>query len=343
VTYAQLTGNHDKAKAIQHIKRVETLKRMYAKIRALKHRKNHGQFNHLIVSNPQSEQVITNPDEMVHHLIIRNQQHFGQAQGTPFSVPPLQAYTRLDHLTECDLLLPEAVTAIIEYIKSLPPSSPINTTITAKDLTSIYQCWNEATTTSPSGLHLGHDKCPIYYDKESPTSGLSKRLFQLKSQFINVALTANIVYPRWQQINTIMIEKSPGNFNINKLRALHIFESDLNAIFGILWGRCLMYKAEKDKILNDAQHGSRQGRSTNTLLLTKHMTYSLWRLTQTNGMSFDNDAKACYDRIVINLALLISQLLGMPLAVCEWYAQVLKMAQYHIQLPTITSNQYYQH
>ena len=199
----------------------------------------------------------------------------------------------------------------------------------------MYSVWSENTTTSPSGLHLGHDKCPIKYSDASKPTELSHRLFTIKSQFINLALKHGIIYPRWQHINTVMIEKLPGNYNINKLRALHIFESDVNAIFGILWGRRLMFQAEKFQVLSDAQHGSRKGRSTDTLLIIKHLTYSLWRVTQTNGMSFDNDARACYDRIVMNLANLITQHIGLPPHVCNWYEKFLTTAKYHIQLPTI--------
>ena len=106
-----------------------------------------------------------------------------------------------------------------------------------------------------------------------------------------MALAKGLIYERWTHINTVMIEKIPGVYHINKSRALHIFESDLNAIFGILWGKRLIQNGEKHFQFSEAQHGSRRGRGTDTLLLTKHFMYSIWRMTQSNGMSFDNDAK----------------------------------------------------
>jgi hypothetical protein len=33
--------------------------------------------------------VITLPDEINYYLLLRSQHHFGQAQGTPFTIPPL--------------------------------------------------------------------------------------------------------------------------------------------------------------------------------------------------------------------------------------------------------------
>jgi len=147
----------------------------------------------------------------------------------------------------------------------------------------------------------------MHYEDTTDQPTLTTRVFNIKAQLINLALRHGIIYQRWVHINTIMIEKVPGVYHIDKLRALHIFESDLNGVLGILWGRRLMANAEHHKILNEAQHGSRKGRGTDTLLLTKHLTYTLWRLTHSNGMSFDNDAKSCYDRIVMPMALLASQ------------------------------------
>ena len=68
---------------------------------------------------------------------------------------------------------------------------------------------------------------------------------------------------------------------------------------------------------------------------------SLTHRNPSNGMSFDNDAKACYDRIVMPLALLASQHLGMPTEVCQWYQQLLSKAKYHIQLPDDISTEFY--
>ena len=218
-----LVGDEHKSKAINHIKRVETLKRTYKKIRSLKQGRSKSHFNHLIISQDNQDQVITDPDDIIKHLIDRNQKHFGQAQGTPFSIPPLNSCTQIKHLDNIPQDLPEAVQDIIQYLKRTPSLPAIETTITSTDLHRMYGHWNENTTTSPSGLHLGHDQCPRYYDAENATTELSQRLYTIKSQFINVALQHGIIYQQWQHTNTIMIEKIPGNYNINKLRALHIF------------------------------------------------------------------------------------------------------------------------
>jgi len=188
---------------------------------------------------------------------------------------------------------------MLEYVIETPALPSVQHHINVEDLISLYQVWNESTSTSPSGLHLGHEKSLLYYKNNPQVQSVTNRIFKIKTLFINLVIKHGLIYDRWHQVNTIMIEKQPNLYHIDKLRALHLFKSDINGVLGILWGRRLIANAEYHHILNDSQHGSRKGRSTDTLLLTKHLTYALWRLTHTKGMTFDNDAKSCYDRIVI--------------------------------------------
>ena len=80
---AARSGNMTKAKAIQAIKRQEALQQMYRKIRRITKRIKNNGFTHLIVTQQEQRQIITEPQDMFHHLIARNLRHFGQDNGTP--------------------------------------------------------------------------------------------------------------------------------------------------------------------------------------------------------------------------------------------------------------------
>jgi hypothetical protein len=67
------------------------------------------------------------------------------------------------------------------------------------------------------------------------------------------------------------------------------------------------------------------------LLLQKHHVYSIWRMTKSTGASFDNDAKSCFDRIVMPLVSLISQNMGMPKRACELFLMTLRNMKYFIK------------
>jgi hypothetical protein len=99
---------------------------------------------------------------------------------------------------------------------------------------------------------------------------------------------------------------------MDKLQVIHIFEVDLNLVLGIIWNRQLIQHGKKHGAYGKEQWGSRPGCSCEEVLLLKQLTYTLMELTQTPGGTFDNDAKACFDRIVMVLAALWGQRLGLP-------------------------------
>ena len=113
------------------------------------------------------------PTEIVEHLQNRNCQHFGQAHRTPFTVPPLSdtlgyrgdgigteqllsgTYDLTAYEPHVQLLL--AHLHRVEAIAKLPTRAAIS----EQEFVSKLKIWSEKTTTSPSGLHLGHYKAMI--------------------------------------------------------------------------------------------------------------------------------------------------------------------------------------
>jgi hypothetical protein len=138
-----------------------------------------------------------------------------------------------------------------------------------------------------------------------------------------------------------MIEKIPGKPLLNKLRVIHLFEADFNLCLRILWGPRLMRQAESQKALGDQQFGPLKGKSYEEVVLHKVLTYELTRLTRTDGGMFDNDAKACYDRIIPSMTLVCAQCLGMKQANTGLHARTLQQAKYGLKTSLGTSEMSY--
>ena len=114
-----------------------------------------------------------------------------------------------------------------------------------------------------------------------------------------------------------MIEKKPRLFLIlEKLRTINLFEADYNWLLGLVFGLRMVYSAEEQHQLSDSQWEARPGWSTEQPDLYKTMSYEISRLTCTPLGTLDNDAKACYNRIVMVLALMICQKYGVPQSAC---------------------------
>ena len=148
-------------------------------------------------------------------------------------------------------------------------------TIGEGDFIGKLKAWRENTTTSPSGLHLGHFKALIVRyqysddDPDAESNGMlscdewyhmqqALRTFHL--QLITYALERGYPYSRWQSIiNTIMF-KEENNIRIHCTCVIHIYEADYNLVLSLKW-QIVVYQAEALKVLNEGQHGSRPRRN----------------------------------------------------------------------------------
>jgi hypothetical protein len=156
-----------------------------------------------------------------------------------------------------------------------------------------------------------------------------------------LALTHGYVWNRWKGIVSVMIEKKPGLFLLEKLRTIHLYEADYNWTLGLVFGRRMVHEAERQGHLNESQWGSHPGRSTEEALIHKVLSYEISRSTRTPLGTLDNDAKACYDRIVMLFALILCQKHGVPLSACKLSAHALLAAKYSIKTGFGVSNETY--
>ncbi|KAI2505051.1 hypothetical protein MHU86_9407 [Fragilaria crotonensis] len=204
---------------------------------------------------------------------------------------------------------------------SVLESGPISCDITAADIVKGFKSWKETTTTSPSGRHLGHYKAMIQ----------DKMLLECFRKFMNIAISRGISIPRWSNAVNVMIEKDPGRPQINRLRIIHLFEADYNLFLKIMWGSRLVRRSVQLHLLNDGQHGSVPGRTTMDPVMLNQLTTDLCRVLKINYARFDNDASACFDRIIVALGMLAARRCGMPPEAIRTHATSLELMKYMVK------------
>jgi hypothetical protein len=228
---------------------------------------------------------VTLPDELEYYLVQRNRRHFGQAEGTCFTVPPLSASLNWQADTNtAELLLQghydadsldDVTQLLLRHCKHTSTLDAIPTPIALDEFIGKLKVWSESTSTSPSGRHLGHYKSlikPIVLeDKESTPAYDSEELnldrvtlLHAHLGIINYCLRHGYSLNRWKDIINVMILKEPGNTKVHRLRVIHIFEADYNLILSLKW-RSLLKHAEDRNLLNDGQCGSCTGREAPAL------------------------------------------------------------------------------
>ena len=313
------------------------------------------------VRNPSDWIEVNCPKEIEFLIRIRNQRHFGQAEteGTPFTQEPLKHRFNWSASTrEAELVLEGEYSStdiddisrlLLDNLTRVTDLDSVPAKVTVEQMKGKYSKWNEATSTSPSGRHLGHYKVLFKtVDRTcSPPERQALREIQddiahMYVSMINYAIKHRYSYQRWKQIVSLMIYKEPGNVKIHRLRVIHLFENDLNFLLGIKWGQCL-HKAQQDNNLHSGQYGSRPGRDPHAVTLMEELRLDYSLLTRTPYCNFDNDASSCYDRILLALSSLAARGLGMHRDIVFIHASTLQEAEYKLKMGKNISDSSYKH
>ena len=130
---------------------------------------------------------------------------------------------------------------------------------------------------------------------------------------MNIAVQSGISIPCWSNTANMMIEKDYGKPKINRLCIIHLFEADLFFFLKLQWGHRLVRRAMDLNLLHsNGQHGSIPQRSANNPIMPTQPTTDFCRILKHDFARFDNNALACYDRIIIALAMLAERKCEMP-------------------------------
>jgi hypothetical protein len=269
-----LAGNQEEAIILWQLERAEATKACYQMLpKYLKPTVRGGITKIEVQEENGTTQIITDPTDMVERILKRNQRHFSQATGTPFTTEPIT-----DLLGKCgETHTGQALTTgnikpdlgyaarfletqiMLDTLQPFqPPAHPVSIQVNITDYKKFFQKWDENTSTSPSGKHLGHYKAllsPGLLEEPSLTEPADD-IIKLKIKLCQLALTHGHVWDRWKGIVSVMIEKKPGLYLLEKLRTIHLFEADYNWTLGLIFGRRMVHDAEIQQHLNGSQWGS---------------------------------------------------------------------------------------
>jgi hypothetical protein len=270
---------------------------------------------------------VTDPIQIANHVIATNKWQYSQAQHTPFGSDPLlslfgfkadqPAVDQLlqgsfDHSLLPPNLFPET-NAILKTLSGPPLCTTPDTQplISTHQFTSLYKILNEATSSSPSGCHLGHYKVASSHD----------HLSSLHAKMMSIPHIVGFSPTRWCKVIDIMLEKNQGDPKVHHLRIIALLESDFNQANQLLLARPLSWLLEDTNTIRDMQSGSRKGKMCQSAVLNKHLVFELIRNTEETAIFIENDAVGCFDRIVNPLILMFLLHLGVPRTVLSSLAQ----------------------
>jgi hypothetical protein len=242
-------------------------------------------------------------------LTSDGQQHFRQAADTPFVTGPIAAklgpfadneYSDAILAGTYDLTTLEDMIEVHDIIQGMRypdpdnPTPTITTTITAQQFADAIAHTRESTSSSPSGRHYGHYRALLR----------NTDLLACISSIANFCFQWGVTLRRWEKVTQPLIPKDTGPPKITRLRRIALLEADLNVCLSELFSRRLMPQAEKYGLLHPSQYGARKGKMAIDAVLLKRLSYDIIRQTRMDACVFDNDATACYDRMIPSIVMI---------------------------------------
>jgi len=183
-----------------------------------------------------------------------------------------------------------------------------------------WQHARKATASSLSGVHFGHYIASV----EDVVTEKINRLMA------TIPMMTGISPQRWRHALNVMLEKVAGNCSMEKLCIIMLFEADFNSNNKWL-GRATMHNAEDHGAMAPEQYGSRNRKAAGTQCLNKRLFYNYIQAMKIPAALCSNDAKSCYNRIVLVIAALCLCRLGAPVSAVKSMTGTIAQLQHHIR------------
>jgi hypothetical protein len=188
------------------------------------------------------------------------------------------------------LLLQEAHLLYLKMSKQ-----EVENIISTKEFQQYWRRANENIQSSASGIHFGHLKA----------AGFDKFLSSIYATKLSLASTSGIPLKRWETGLTILLEKSPGNISIDKMRAICLFEADFNYLNKYIFAKQMMDKAFEADVVPSEQFAKR-GSQANQGVTASVLYCDISRTQHRTAALVSADLADCYDSVahpIVSIAL----------------------------------------
>eukprot|EP00957_Ditylum_brightwellii_P007681 580580-Ditylum_brightwellii.AAC.1 len=148
---------------------------------------------------------------------------------------------------------------------------------------------------------------------------------------------------RWLKSVDVMLEKDPGSPKLHRLRIIVIVETDMNMIMKVIWARQLVPRTKETNYINRVQFGNRKGKTALDAFLLKITTMDSLCLFRLNGALLNNDAAACYNRMIPAVSSLHLQSLRLPESAAICSVKIIKLMKHYVHTNAGESSEFYQH
>lgn len=348
------SGNTEEEKDVRKFIKAEALWEMYSKLKGIRKDKQKSKPRRIVIpADPQADpktatkwKVLDEQSVIKQTIIDHNIKNIGQAQGTPFSLHPLNAFVAFGANSDVSeyilsgntqsVNLSHVTNRVIKNLQQIDATQTLSNKLTMQEFIDKFKHWKEATYIN-SGRHLGHYLSLIKSHglKDDHPDNKKIEVFQTEIltvhlTIVNYCLTNGYTLQQWRISITMMIEKDPGNPKLHRLRVIHIYEADYNLFLGIKHQR-IIHHIHDAHLFQDGVYSNRPGFSVQDPVLFEELQHKYFHLTRYPQIKTDVDAASRYDPIVPNFGSLNLRKYGIHPNVCLVQGKMLEAMKYYLQ------------
>lgn len=320
--------------------RNEQTKEYYRRIRFCEG-KNKGGGVDKIQMEMDGNTVTTYDKELIEQEIMRvNQEKLLQAQDTPlrdYRIAQLLGeqgdFSIWESILRGTIRLPEDIDEGLElwykFVTTEDHHELCDFVWTTEEYCMSWNKMKEDKTTLP-GIQVAHLKC---LDPNTSSADIMSKLSL-------IPLLTGYSPSTWRRGIDSMIPKKVADLRPEKLRLILLMDARFNHNNKLI-GKNMMEYGERYNLLAPEQYGSRKNKSAIDHATNKRVTMDILRQSKTPAIYIANDAKSCYDRIILLVAYLTMRNFGIPATVAQSTISTILNMQHYVRTSYGDSTTYY--
>mmetsp|Transcript_8494 Transcript_8494/g.16012 ORF Transcript_8494/g.16012 Transcript_8494/m.16012 type:complete len:1891 (+) Transcript_8494:4302-9974(+) len=284
--------------------------------------------------------LITDREEIEYEIGRANKKRLLQSYNTPFRQEPLQTivgeqmdFTKWEKILRGEIELPEE--GIEEGTKlwyNLISSNKLESFKLDWTPVEYFESWKKMKEEKASapGIHNGHLKCIDPYSSAA----------QVISDMALLPLQTGYTPLCWRIGIDSMIPKKANDLRPEKLRLILLMDARFNHNNKLI-GKKILEFGEKHGLVAEEQYGSRKNRSSAQHALNKRLILDKLRQYKIPAVYCANDARSCYDRILLMVAYMTLRMFGLKKEAARCSINTLCVMRHYIRTVFGISEQYY--
>lgn len=318
----------------------EQMKAYFKTIRRSEGKVHGGRVDRIQMEIEGEPQVIFCQEKMEKEIMRVNKNKLLQAYNTPLRQSRLADllgeqgdFDKWEEILKGMVSLPEDVEEGLKlwfkYITGVQRHSPMDFHWTTEEYCSSWSKMKEEKNTLP-GILVAHIKCL------NPASNAA----DIISKLALIPFLTGYSPRTWRKGIDSMIPKKTADLRPEKLRLILLMDARFNHNNKLI-GKKMMEYGEKHGLLAPEQYGSRKSKSAIEHATNKRIAMDVIRQSRTNAIYIANDAKSCYDRIILMVAYLTMRNFGIPALVAQSTIYTILNMKHYVRTKYGDSKEYY--